>query len=349
MANRPEDCNIVFLETNLDTRFLILSHKDDTVSDFKNSKRATVLFSVFKGITTTDWFVFVDAVKDDSLPLAEKPKAVEKKTKKKKSKTLDERKTRKKHSASTHRSEVAAATNTSTDDESREICEKVCVDAERLDDHNEAIKQVGEKIDGVVAHQEKEVAVIPNDFFFGQKGYESLEKNGIKTGENQEIFDEKKVEIPDTKRVAKGKQIVTESFVVMENVKSEAIVLQKKDFKRITRSATEESGEYTFQQLDMAPKINRKSGSIKTRKQKPQVEETEHKNSEERDGKRKEADETSRHISSDKVDLSKMTLGEWFDYMEVYLRKKIMDGPCNQTIHLKLSYSNPLYRLIYVY
>ncbi|CAN8323458.1 unnamed protein product [Cochlearia groenlandica] len=188
MANRPEDCNIVFLDTNLDTRFLILSHKDDTVLDFKKKlsnehklifpdngdihvtalkiqreqqfyhmSDSVNLFSVFKGITTTDWFVFVDAVKVET-PIDLKTKAVAKKTKK--------RRNRKKHSAL---SEVVAATT----DESREI--------------------LGEKIDGVVALQEKEVAAEPNDLFGTiQKGYESLEKNGIKTGENQETFDEEK-------------------------------------------------------------------------------------------------------------------------------------------------------------
>ncbi|CAN8323404.1 unnamed protein product [Cochlearia groenlandica] len=116
------------------------------------------LFLVFQSITTSDWFLFADAYKVEktenetanaSLPLAEnpsleeglQPKVVEKKTKKKrKSNTLGERKTRKKHSASTHLSEVVAA-------------EKVRV--ESCDEHNREIDQdpkVREKIHGVVAH-----------------------------------------------------------------------------------------------------------------------------------------------------------------------------------------------------
>ncbi|CDY43237.1 hypothetical protein HID58_069096 [Brassica napus] len=134
----------------------------------------------------------------------------------------------------------------------------------------------------------------------------------------------KVVEVSEMKRGTRSRQIGNERLGLEENVKYEDSVIEEKRPSRATRSKKEAIGGDSFQELEMVLNQARKSRAKKKKtEQKPSESVRDEAVTETSEEKAEEGSRNEKKV--EKVDLENMTLGDWFEYMKVYLRKQIVD------------------------
>ncbi|CAF2103817.1 unnamed protein product [Brassica napus] len=193
--------------------------------------------------------------------------------------------------------------------------------------NNRRLRRVGRprKNEKKVAVMKEEEEAVPVEKKGNSKA-KSFDLNPIKL----EIEDTRiGVEISEMKRGTRSsRQMRNECLGLEENVKCEDTVIEEKRRpSRATRSKKEAIGGDSFLELEMVLNQAKKSRAKKKKTEQKSVSneaviETSDGGCEE-EGKAEQGSRNDKNV--EKVDLEKMTLGDWFEYMKVHLRKQIVD------------------------